>query len=366
MDALARSGQSPTRATRILRLGIVMALAAAPLWVAAADRGMLAISAAALFVVDVVLDTFRSHRIGRRLLAFRYAIFAPTVLFLVASAGAKGDAVLLATAWAILGLFALSSVRVAMPLLAAAGLLALTPRTLEVPREEVLRVATYNVEGEAAPTSKILQTARSLDADVICLQEVGVKTDGVQAPVLLSSLEKPLRMRGVSVIDYWDDGNGMGNAILSRWPIDDVRTLELPFVKGTPCPRVIIRARVNVRGRSITVVSAHLDRPPYALPSDNAGQMRPLLDWIRGEDPLVLGGDFNAFPFYGSHALAREELVEARDRQRWPTGSWPNPLGLVRIDWMFARGLTPITQRIVRSGASDHFPVVADFRLPDP
>jgi len=89
-----------------------------------------------------------------------------------------------------------------------------------------------------------------------------------------------------------------GCAMLSRYPITAVQTIELP--NGTDkmagneqrigAPRAII-ATIQVPGGPLTAVCKHLDM--QASPKHRAAQMSLVLDAVSNEQRVVLGGDWN-------------------------------------------------------------------------
>jgi endonuclease/exonuclease/phosphatase family metal-dependent hydrolase len=64
--------------------------------------------------------------------------------------------------------------------------------------------------------------------------------------------------------------------------------------------------------------------------------------------------------------LSRQLRDVARATRSDGTGTYPMPLFLksLRIDYVMACGaFTPVSTRVLRVGASDHYPVVADLKL---
>jgi endonuclease/exonuclease/phosphatase family metal-dependent hydrolase len=85
-----------------------------------------------------------------------------------------------------------------------------------------------------------------------------------------------------------------GNAILSTLPLQDAEALELPLVLQR---RVAVSATIRVGGRSLRVVSAHLDPrgPPghrWLGAAGRALQAQHLLSSLR-DDTVILGADLN-------------------------------------------------------------------------
>ena len=156
-----------------------------------------------------------------------------------------------------------------------------------------------------------------------------------------------------------------GNAILSTFPLDDVRAIELPFGRQR---HVTVAARIKAPGLPpLRVVTAHLDPSGHrkeeaaALSSYLSGQMNP------GE-PLVLGGDLNTW--FGrreatfktlSGAIPEESCGQAK------TNTWPwrlqGPLGWWRgrLDYLFSTLPAAVMRScstLPNAFGSDHRPVV--------
>lgn len=343
---------------------VVTGLAFVP-FLLAVDRGQLALPALALGLVDLLLHRRRGLRLTPRLMAARHALLGPIGILALALADARGEAVLCAVSSSMLCITARATLRSSLPLLAGGALLALTVRPSLEPRHDAgtLRVATYNLRGFASDATRLAETMRSLRADVIAIQELSDNFEGRPFD-LQGYLARNLRMRSTSALLLHADHGDFGVGILSKYPILSAERLRLPYVPRSGNPRDVLKVRLDVGGTCVTVVSAHLDRLPYGTIGDNSAQVAAIAEWIAGEPVVVLCGDFNAFPVFPGHGLLESTMLDARMSQRWPSGTWPSPLGLIRMDWIFARGLAPRSQRVVRTGPSDHFPVVADLEIP--
>jgi endonuclease/exonuclease/phosphatase family metal-dependent hydrolase len=132
-----------------------------------------------------------------------------------------------------------------------------------------------------------------------------------------------------------------GIAILSRWPIGDVRVVPLLG------PETLRFEREGMYGRQVALIAA-IERPgaPFVATvvhldvhrtrADRAGQMRDVLAALRGETrPVILGGDFNTHtfdrgpwwsPIAGALALV-QPTKGLEQRLLWPDqGPWHEPL----------------------------------------
>lgn len=168
-----------------------------------------------------------------------------------------------------------------------------------------------------------------------------------------------------------DDALVLGNAVLSRWPIEAMRRVALPHGgRRHEYPRAATIADLRIGDRLVRAVSTHTATPllPYWRRLEQARvALRAALDeW---EGPIIVGGDFNTLEPGDEtdlHGLFRDEGFEvARPAERSTIETWwrrwlaPRD----RLDHLFARGL-----RVLRTGvvtgtkASDHRPVWALLR----
>jgi endonuclease/exonuclease/phosphatase family metal-dependent hydrolase len=99
-----------------------------------------------------------------------------------------------------------------------------------------------------------------------------------------------------------------GNAILSRYPIRDVRIIPLENGVDKMAHKeqrigrqAAVAARIDFPGFPIEAVSVHLDA--QSTQRHRCSQMRVVLDAIRPVGPTILGGDWNTSTYDSSHAL---------------------------------------------------------------
>ena len=158
-----------------------------------------------------------------------------------------------------------------------------------------------------------------------------------------------------------------GNAILTNLDLDGLVAIELPFERQR---RVAVAATVrgtDATGRpwSLRFASVHLDntgsirRAWIGSEYGRARQARGLRDALRGEEPLIVGGDFNTW--FGFSDRAYQEIARDYPQTR-VTDTRRTFRGLLRLDHLFYR--TPAEWRVtVRRGesarGSDHYPLLA-------
>jgi len=224
----------------------------------------------------------------------------------------------------------------------------------------------------------------SLEADVVALQEVALLSRGGDlvdnAGDLARQLDLDVRYGAVRTYDF-DDGAGVfGNALLSRLPLADARTVALPqapvdaFVErpgtdspyagiryadarpGTREPRCLLLATVDGLG----IGTAHFS---HRGSGERLLQARASADAFAPGSPALLLGDLNA-------PIDSPELAPLA---AW-TDAFAEPPGHAarvstddgwRIDQVLVRDASvSVPARVVREAGdlSDHFPVVVEVR----
>lgn len=231
-----------------------------------------------------------------------------------------------------------------------------------------IQLATYNihrcvgVDGREAP-ERILAALRDIDADVIALQEV-VSHPG-QASDFVTELARSSSMQAIVGTTLERSDSHYGNLLLTRWPVEHVRRVDLS-VPGRE-PRGAIEATLRVGDVRMLVVATHLGLRPF----ERRLQVRQILSTVLQEiigPPValrVLMGDMNEWFLWGRpsrwlRALFGRSPAPATYPSRWPC------LALDRI-WIQPRAALR-SLRSHRSDrtvvASDHLPLVATIRTP--
>jgi endonuclease/exonuclease/phosphatase family metal-dependent hydrolase len=240
------------------------------------------------------------------------------------------------------------------------------------PAEGTLRVVTYNIRAGLGGLEAIAADLVPWDADVIALQEVERGIGRSRSADQPGDLGTALDMESAFAGSFAVGGGEHGLAILSRYPLSDVRTIPLPRGSGH-WSRVALSARVETPVGPVRFVCVHLARPwrwPLSNTATRLAQLDALLAALENESlPVVLAGDFNSFP------VSLEALSMARRyatswspwRDGWATSfplraiGWP--AGAVKIDHVFHdRDWESTGHWVAPAGASDHRPVIVDLR----
>ena len=99
-----------------------------------------------------------------------------------------------------------------------------------------------------------------------------------------------------------------GNAILSRYPLRDIRLIPLDNGVDKMAHReqrlgrqTAVAARIDFPNLSLRAVSVHLDA--QSTQRHRREQMRTILDALPADPPVILGGDWNTSTYDSSHAF---------------------------------------------------------------
>lgn len=147
--------------------------------------------------------------------------------------------------------------------------------------------------------NRIGEVLAVMDADIVALQE-SWQREAVTSLVDRSGEALPYRVLSKPRAAFFKNVSG-GLSILSRWPIEDVRTLRFDTCHGEDClaTKGAIHAVIRVTGTSrINVVNTHLDAgDANGDRRARARQIEQLRDFVadidRNTGPVVLLGDFN-------------------------------------------------------------------------
>jgi len=204
---------------------------------------------------------------------------------------------------------------------------------------------------------------RGLHADLVGLQEVGWFRRGRRAFDQFAHLAAHTGLHAVPGPTREDARSHYGNALLTRLPVRAVRTIDLSVAMREP--RAAIDADLDLRGRLLRVIVAHLGLDPW----ERAVQVARLLERLGDDDgaPVLLMGDLNEW-------RARSPRIR-RLTERLPSEasapSFPSRLPALRLDRAFAGG--PLHFRHVQAvrdaavrPASDHLPLRMDVALGSP
>ena len=221
-------------------------------------------------------------------------------------------------------------------------------------------MASYNIHGAVGLDGKcrpdrIADVLAEIDADVIALQEVPFGGPG--SPNVLDTLVEKTGFHYAEGITIDTAHRRFGNAVLSRYPIVETRTIDLSF--GAREPRGALDADIDCNGHRIRFIATHLG----LRAAERRAQVRTLLSTFDTRDmPVVLTGDLNEWFLWGRTL-------------RWLTGhfqrthaprTFPSRFPVFALDRVWVRPRDRLVHVAVHRTAlarqaSDHLPLVAQI-----
>jgi endonuclease/exonuclease/phosphatase family metal-dependent hydrolase len=284
--------------------------------------------------------------------AYLPAVYAATAVVAIAALLVSGGAL---PAWRALPI-ALVPIVVAVPFVA----LWLTPQS--PPSREpsnTFRLMTYNIHqgfsaGNVPSLDMIVEVVSREAPDVLVLQEVvrGWMID--EQHDALGVLAERLDMPYVFAPNI---GDLYGNAILSRFPMTDVKRVHFAV---QPSARHQPRGAVGVRIGDVLVVTTHLDDVQDAESGAiRQEQVRTIFREWDGEQLAVIAGDMNAEPGSLEMGLFSEGGYSDLAEPAGATTTMDDPPK--RIDYIWGIGVIGSNPHTVMAlGASDHRAVVVN------
>lgn len=241
-------------------------------------------------------------------------------------------------------------------------------------RVETFRLMTYNVhscigmDGRLSP-DRIARIIAHHAPDVVALQEIEVRCERTGCVDQVEKIARKLEMEFHFHPSFLIEDGAFGNALLSRFPIRDMKRGPLPRIAALGAePRGVLSAVLDVNGRLVRMVNTHLS----IWPVERVLQARALKsEWaVSPQMPLVLCGDFNALPLSGVHRIISGVLSDAQGpRATWKAhNTWAGYYPVVRIDHVFiSEGLRALKAEApataLERNASDHLPLIVDLVL---
>jgi endonuclease/exonuclease/phosphatase family metal-dependent hydrolase len=240
---------------------------------------------------------------------------------------------------------------------------------LSFPAKAGISVVTLNLAKEAsvARIQSELSTLPALrDADVFLLQEV---SDRSPEECLASRLGAAMGFQ-VAYAPTGPGGTDLGLAILSRFPLRDVRILSLPrYDLGFRTrSRYALMGTAETPWGPVRIANAHLDTRLNT--ADRLAQLEPVIrETAAFQGPRLIGGDFNSNPFYWVGRIL--PLPGVRSTADSVTGymthhGFRNALSKntatfdhlgMGLDWIWLGGLRPVASGVIPLEFSDHHAV---------
>lgn len=221
-----------------------------------------------------------------------------------------------------------------------------------------MKIATYNLHGAVGTDGKfsperIAAVLAEIDADIFALQEVPL--GGSNGPDVLSVLQRETGLHAVEGPTLDTRERRYGNAVLTRFPVQAVRTLDLSF--GRREPRGALDADIACQGETWRIVATHLG---LGLSERRAQVEQVLQRFDTPHMPVILLGDLNEWFVYG-RTLRR--LVSHFYRARTPK-TFPTRFPLFALDRIWVHPgerleRVDVHRTALSRVASDHYPLIA-------
>lgn len=263
-----------------------------------------------------------------------------------------------------------------------------------------IRIMSYNVHMFKDVTKKtdresfayqIINMVKDQNPDILCCQEFsGYRSDVTRQRCIADFAEKS----GFQYVYYNRKRNYGGNVIFSKYPIAKVSE-DSGFGKEHTYG-VMVSVDAGEKGK-FHVANVHL--LSYAITDDeidilmNSTERPSNLDTISKtllhklrygferrsdelnnvingmppvEGPIIVCGDFNEPPLsYNYRQMQKAGFVDTFTKVgRGIKPTYAGKLPLLRIDYVWANdGVTPLNFRRYRYKASDHYPIILDFKI---
>ncbi|MBK4734186.1 endonuclease/exonuclease/phosphatase family protein [Noviherbaspirillum pedocola] len=221
-----------------------------------------------------------------------------------------------------------------------------------------LTAVTYNIhdaigtDGRYAP-ERIAGVLAEIGADVIALQEVPLGGGGRAS--VLDLLREATGFHAAEGPTLDTPTRRFGNAVLSRYPVVGIRSIDLSF--GSREPRGALDADISCHGHPLRVIATHLG----LRPAERRHQIRLLLqEFDTDRMPVILMGDLNEWFVWGRPLRWLRAHFDAVPAPR----TFPSRLPVFALDRLWISPRHHLVQVRVHATplariASDHLPLVA-------
>jgi endonuclease/exonuclease/phosphatase family metal-dependent hydrolase len=242
------------------------------------------------------------------------------------------------------------------------------PASGQPPAQDRVAIATLNTAGNPRIADALVVWTRERAFDVLLLQEVGSGShDGAVFAAALSArlgyhfAYAPAQRLGKS--------ETQGLAIVSRYPLDDIRTYPLTYHRlrfRSRC-RIGLAATLHTNHGPVRVMNVHLDTRINT--GNRLAQLEPLLAALAAvESPQIIGGDFNTMNIRWFRTMWPVPLLERQTtavRTRLEGHGFQTPsssgrptikfFGLpFRLDWIYLKGIQLLDWNVDDIRFTDH------------
>jgi endonuclease/exonuclease/phosphatase family metal-dependent hydrolase len=238
-----------------------------------------------------------------------------------------------------------------------------------------MRVVTYNVhkcrglDGRIRP-ERIVRILREIDADIIALQEIVGGVDGSPQEDQAAFIAGALGFSSCLGENRRLNGRAYGNLVLSRYPLHAVSNYDI--TRNGREQRGCLRVDLEMGGDfMLHVFNVHLGTG-FVERRDQGRKLvtSEILNNRRLHGARIVLGDFNEWTRGLATRLLTAQL-ESVDIQKYGRRSrtYPAILPLLHLDHVYFDPILKVESVALHRSraaliASDHLPLVADFRIP--
>ena len=226
-----------------------------------------------------------------------------------------------------------------------------------------LKIMTYNIHRgqDADNNDRLMEMAafiKESGADIVGLQEVDsvcYRSGQVDQAKILAEYSG---MHYSFVRHFAFQGGAYGQALLSKYPITEVRNNRLPVATDIPeQTTAFLTARINVSSKkSFLTGVAHLD---YRDAESREKQAKIINDIYNDSNiPGILLGDMNAEPGTKEILILKEKF---QDTQPDDFLTFPDDKPIKKIDYIFvdkSEKIEVTENKVINVNFSDHLPVL--------
>jgi len=232
-------------------------------------------------------------------------------------------------------------------------------------------LASYNTDG----LPDIIVLLKGLQPDIVTLQEVHADDHSDQIKIIAEALELPYWVRDFYADSHLEEGQRLGQGIISRFPITkhDFQLFYNPNYKtewedgrkATTHDKGVTRCVLDFYGVRLVVKTLHLI--PFKrfrvdpMSAAATGVIADVQTKLRSDsERLLIQGDFNL-----NLVRLRDVLPAVFDNQteEVPQESATRVNGR-RLDHIVFRGLRLLNSTTINSVLTDHYPIVSTFERP--
>ncbi len=224
------------------------------------------------------------------------------------------------------------------------------------------------------------------DVDGIVAAIRGAEPDLIALAELTPTLDAALAERLGATYPYRTlrrlEGARFGSGIYSRWPFDDLGSLQTGLglrsaAADVHTPDGVVRF-VTLHPRATLLTTSSYDRATLSVEKSFRGREAQLAAVCRyldqwGDRPVILAGDLNSTEFSDAYRCVAQRLGDSYREAGYGLGhTWPSPeysvMGrlslLTRIDYVFhSHHWVAVDARVLEiATGSDHRPVVVELK----